>query len=130
MRHDNCSGTVTEAPPDHLSTEVNGGGQQWPTTVNGGRPPWTTAGPPPDHWSTVVDRQSTIMSTVGSTGQAATWHATSVATSAATSASTSAADVTEGILPSSKIRTPDLMVMALGPHMKPIALRKDFVIYT
>ncbi|GJX93628.1 hypothetical protein Tco_0348214 [Tanacetum coccineum] len=30
-----------QSPPDHQSITVNGGGQRWPTTINGGRPPWT-----------------------------------------------------------------------------------------
>ncbi|GJX81150.1 hypothetical protein Tco_0329299 [Tanacetum coccineum] len=49
---------------------VNGGSQRWPTTVNSGGPPSdhrrttgqrrrTTARPPVNHQSTVVDRQST-----------------------------------------------------------------------
>ncbi|GJU96824.1 hypothetical protein Tco_1321580 [Tanacetum coccineum] len=35
------------------------GGQLWRSaTVNDGGPPLTTAGPPVNHWSTMVDRQS------------------------------------------------------------------------
>ncbi|GKE06502.1 hypothetical protein Tco_1398520 [Tanacetum coccineum] len=52
----------SEPPSDHRSTVVNGG-QWWPTTVNGSGPPsdhrLTTAGPPVNQRSTVVDRQST-----------------------------------------------------------------------
>ncbi|GKE86800.1 hypothetical protein Tco_1560542, partial [Tanacetum coccineum] len=56
-----------EPPPEHRSTmAVNGGKRRSTAAVNGGQP-WrtivdhlrTTAGPPSDHWSTVVDRQST-----------------------------------------------------------------------
>ncbi|GKE43601.1 hypothetical protein Tco_1470885 [Tanacetum coccineum] len=46
-------------PPDDRSTVVNGGQWRRSTTVNGGEPPLTTAGPPVNHRSTVVDLQST-----------------------------------------------------------------------
>ncbi|GJS27070.1 RNA-directed DNA polymerase, eukaryota, reverse transcriptase zinc-binding domain protein [Tanacetum coccineum] len=83
------SDTVTGAT---TGTPVNGG-QQWrsmvvsdaqqrqSTTVNRGAPPLTTSGPPSDHRSTVVDRQSTVGYGFGSGRVAtcrqlsgATWH--------------------------------------------------------
>ncbi|GKG26623.1 hypothetical protein Tco_0402326 [Tanacetum coccineum] len=64
---------VKSTPVKHRSTVVNGGqrrstktvngasdGQRWrSTTVNSGGHRRTTGQPPPDHRSTVVDRQST-----------------------------------------------------------------------
>nr|GEV11604.1 hypothetical protein [Tanacetum cinerariifolium] len=45
---------------------VNGDGQWWPTTINSGRPSWTTIGPLPDHYRTVCQRSGLVGSTVGS----------------------------------------------------------------
>ncbi|GKF67610.1 hypothetical protein Tco_0197289 [Tanacetum coccineum] len=48
-------GQQRSTPPDHRRTT----GQRWRSTkFNGGGPSLTTAGPPPDHRSTVVDGKS------------------------------------------------------------------------
>ncbi|GJR78034.1 reverse transcriptase domain-containing protein [Tanacetum coccineum] len=119
------TGPTVDGGQRQRSTVANDG-QRWrPTTVNGGAPPLTTAGQ--------------------RSGQVATWHATSAATSACRShvsprgsatsadwvllahvAATSAADVAEGILTLSQIRTLDLGFMVLTNQTKPTALGQSF----